>query len=219
MTTTTTSVSAAEQAAVAAPWPILGQERAVAVLQGAIARDNVAHAYLFTGPPQSGRGTLARLFAQTLTCEGGTGVALAPCGACRSCRKIERGVHPDVDVVGLASQEAASQTGARRESKNTTLSIDTVRGLQGRLSLRPMESRWKVAIVEDAETMGREAASAFLKTLEEPPPFAVLILLAPEVGAVLPTIRSRCQVVELRPVAREELARALAERRKVATGA
>ena len=216
MTTTTTSVSAAEQPTVAVPWPILGQERAVAVLQGAIARDNVAHAYLFTGPPQSGRGTLARLFAQTLTCEGGTGVALGPCGACRSCRKIERGVHPDVDVVGLASQEAAGQTGGRRESKNTTLSIDTVRGLQGRLSLRPMESRWKVAIVEDAETMGREAASAFLKTLEEPPPFAVLILLAPEVGAVLPTIRSRCQVVELRPVAREELARALAARYGVA---
>src|SRR5215208_1283136 len=114
MTTTMPGVTVAEQPAVAVPWPILGQERAVGVLQGAIARDNVAHAYLFTGPPQSGRGTLARLFAQTLTCEGAPGVALAPCGACRSCRKIERSVHPDVDVVGLASQEAAGQTGGRR---------------------------------------------------------------------------------------------------------
>ena len=196
-----------------APWPILGQERAVATLQGAIARDGVAHAYLFAGPPQSGRATLARLFAQTLTCDAvaTAGPALAPCGQCRSCRKIERGVHPDVQVVSRASQEEAGTAG-KREAKHTTLSIDTIRELTENLSLRPMESRWRVAIVADAETMQREAASAFLKTLEEPPPYAVLILLTTEVGAVLPTVRSRCQVVELRPVARDELARALTAR-------
>jgi DNA polymerase-3 subunit delta' len=195
-----------------APWPILGQERGVALLQGAIGRQGVAHAYLFAGPAHSGRSTLARLFAQTLNCEtpSAAGSApLAPCGLCRSCRKIGRGTHPDVRTVGLASQEAEGGS-RRRETKNTSLSIDTIRALASDLSLRPLEGRWRVAIVEDAETMRDEAANAFLKTLEEPPPFAVIILIVPEVGAVLPTIRSRCQVVETRPVAREPLAAALA---------
>lgn len=194
-------------------WPILGQERGVAILQGAIARGGVAHAYLFAGSAHSGRGTLARLFAQTLNCEtpAADGSApLAPCGLCRSCRKITRGTHPDVRVVGLASQEAEGPARGRRETKNTSLTIDTIRALSADLSLRPMEGRWRVAIVEDAETMQEPAANAFLKTLEEPPSFAIIILIVPEIGAVLPTIRSRCQVVETRPVARETLATALA---------
>lgn len=191
------------------PWPILGQERAVALLQGAIERDAVAHAYLFAGPPQSGRATLARLFAQALNCEGMGVPRGVPCGACRSCRKIARGTHPDVRVVGLASQEAAGAGRARRESKHTSLSIETVRDLCADLVLRPLEGAWRVAIVEDAATMQEAAANAFLKTLEEPPSFAVIILIVPEIGAVLPTIRSRCQVVETRPVPREALAAAL----------
>lgn len=199
-----------------APWPILGQERAVALLQGAIVRGGVAHAYLFAGAEQSGRATLARLFAQALNCEGGGAVSGVPCGACRSCRKIERGTHPDVRAVGLATQEAAGSGRARRESKNTSLSIETVRDLCSDLSLRPLEGAWRVAIVEDAETMQEPAANAFLKTLEEPPPYAVIVLIVPEVGAVLPTIRSRCQLVETRPVPREELATALQQHHGVA---
>lgn len=199
-----------------APWPILGQERAVALLQGAIARGTVAHAYLFAGAEQSGRATLARLFAQALNCESPGAAGGVPCGDCRSCRKIERGTHPDVRVVSLASQEAAGSGRSRRESKHTSLSIETVRDLCADLSLRPLEGRWRVAIVEDAETMQEPAANAFLKTLEEPPPYAVIILIVPEVGAVLPTIRSRCQVVETRPVPRDELALALGRRHALA---
>ncbi len=205
---TTLSPAPTANLAPAAPWPILGQERAVALLQGAMLRGAVAHAYLFAGPEQSGRATLARLFAQALNCEGGGATTGVPCGACRSCRKIVRGTHPDVRAVGLATQEAAG-SGRRRETKNTTLSIETVRDLCSDLSLRPLEGAWRVAIVEDAETMQEAAANAFLKTLEEPPSFAVIILIVPEIGAVLPTIRSRCQVVETRPVPREELATAL----------
>lgn len=184
----------------------------MALLQGAIAREGVAHAYLFAGPPHSGRGTLARLFAQALNCEtpaADGSPPLAPCGLCRACRKIARGTHPDVRVVGLASQEAEGTARGRRDAKNTSLGIDTIRALSADLSLRPLEGRWRVAIVEDAETMRDDAANAFLKTLEEPPSFAVIILVVSEVGAVLPTIRSRCQVVETRPVARETLAAAL----------
>ncbi len=196
----------------APPWPLLGQERAVAILQGALARSGVAHAYLFAGQAQSGRSTLARIFARTLNCDTprADGAApLAPCGLCRSCGKIARGTHPDVRTIGLASQEAEGKTKGRRETKNTSLGIDTIRALTTDLSLRPLEGRWRVAIVEDAETMRDEAANAFLKTLEEPPPFAVIILIVPEIGAVLPTIRSRCQAIETKPVARDTLAAAL----------
>jgi len=196
-----------------APWPILGQDRAVTLLQGAIARGTVGHAYLFAGPGQSGRATLARLFAQTLNCETprdlAAGAPVAPCGLCRACRKIARATHPDVRTVSLATQ-ALESSNAKRESKNTSLSIETVRTLASDLSLRPLEGRWRVAIVEDAETMQEPAANAFLKTLEEPPSFAVIILIVPELGATLPTIRSRCQVVEVRPVPRATLATALA---------
>ncbi|MGN6362281.1 MAG: DNA polymerase III subunit delta' [Thermomicrobiales bacterium] len=212
-----TSLYETVQAKPLAPWPLLGQERPVALLQGAIARDGVSHAYLFVGAAQSGRATLARAFAQTLNCETAPtsgGPPLAPCGLCRSCRKIERGLHPDVRVVGLATQEATSAKN-RRESKNTSLSIDTIRDLCADLSLRPLEGRWRVAIVEDAETMREDAANAFLKTLEEPPPFAVLILLMPDAGATLTTIRSRCQVIETQPVSREALAQTLTARYNV----
>jgi DNA polymerase-3 subunit delta' len=113
-----------------------------------------------------------------------------------------------VQTIGLASQEAAGNQ-RRRDAKHTTLSIDTVRALASNLSLRPMEGRWRVAIVEDAETMRDEAANSFLKTLEEPPSYAVIILLVTEAGTVLPTIRSRCQLVETRPVPRDTLAAAL----------
>jgi len=199
----------------AVPWPLLGQGRAIVALQGAIARGAVVHAYLFAGPDGSGRATLARLFAQTLNCEtpeAGVPVRLAPCGDCRSCRKIARGTHPDVQIIGLAAQEAGAGGGGRKDAKHTSLSIDTIRALAADMSLRPMEGRWRVMIVEDAETMREEAANAFLKTLEEPPPFTVLILVVPDPGATLPTIRSRCQVVELRPVPRDELAGALIAR-------
>lgn len=194
------------------PWPILGQERAVALLQGAIARGAIGHAYLFAGPSHSGRGTLARLFAQTLNCEtprADGAPPLIPCGLCRSCRKIARGTHPDVRAVSLATQAAEGSGAGKRESKNTSLSIETVRALASDLSLRPLEGHWRVAIVEDAQMMRDEAANSFLKTLEEPPSYVVIILIVPEIGAVLPTIRSRCQVIEASPVPRETLATAL----------
>ncbi len=192
-------------------WPILGQEQAVALLQGAIARTAIAHAYLFAGPAQSGRSTLAQLFAQTLNCEtpaADGGPPLAPCGLCRACRKIAKGTHPDVSVVGLASQEAAGNS-RRRDAKHTSLSIDTIRTVVADITLRPFEGHWRIFIIEDADTMRDEAANAFLKTLEEPPSYAIIILVVAEAGSVLPTIRSRCQLVETRPVPRDDLATAL----------
>lgn len=186
-------------------------------LRGAIIRDHVAHAYLFTGVPGTGRHTLATAFAQALNCERtpGGGTAGDPCLQCRSCRKIARRTHPDVRYFDLATQEA----GAPRErtgAKNTSLSIETIRAVQTGLNLRPFESQWAMSIVADAESMRGDAAAAFLKTLEEPPPFAIVILIARDAGAVLPTIRSRCQLVELHPVDRGRIEQALVARHLVA---
>jgi DNA polymerase-3 subunit delta' len=202
-----------------ARWPIAGHGAAVALLQRALATEHIAHAYLITGPEGVGRATLARLFASALVCAAGPGGAppVVPCGVCRGCRKVARGVHPDVEGLSLAAQQATSEA---RGTRNRNITIESIRGLRERLVLRPLEARWRVAIIEDAETMsgggGLPAASALLKTLEEPPPFAVLILIAPDAEAVLPTLRSRCQPLALTAVGRAEIAAHLTERLGVA---
>jgi DNA polymerase-3 subunit delta' len=202
-----------------APWPLAGHAAAVAHVRQSLAAGHIAHAYLITGPDGAGRATLARLFASALVCQAGDGEGppLAPCGVCRGCAKVARGVHPDVEGLSLESQGAASEA---RGTKNRNITIESIRGLRERLALRPLEARWRVAIIEDAETMsgggGLPAASALLKTLEEPPPYAVIILIAPDAEAVLPTLRSRCRHIPLGQVGREEIAAYLVERLGVA---
>ena len=182
----------------AAVWPIWGHQPAVAMLLQAVASDRVRHAYLFAGPEGVGKTAIALAMARALGCLAPIQPGL-PCGECRSCRKIERGVHPDVQTFGLDSQIAA---GSKTTGKNTTLTIETIRALTSTAVLRPIESRWRVIIVDDAELMQETAQEALLKTLEEPPPFAVIILLANDAEILLPTIRSRCQLVELALVPR-----------------
>ncbi|MEA2595284.1 MAG: polymerase subunit delta [Thermomicrobiales bacterium] len=159
-------------------------------------RGRVRHAYLFAGAEGIGKTTLSRAFCQALICQEPPDLGVS-CGGCLACRKIARSVHPDVQTFSLAGQ-AAGQKG----TKNISLTIETVRELCATASLRPMEGRWRVLIVEDAETLQGIAQEALLKTLEEPPAFMVMILLANDAEVLLPTIRSRCQVVELRPVHR-----------------
>jgi DNA polymerase III subunit delta' len=179
-------------------WPVWGHDAAVADFRSAIAAGRVRHAYLIAGPAGSGKRTLAMAFAQALTCLAPLAPGV-PCGVCRSCGKIARGVHPDVQRVSLDSQAATAEKANRQ---NTSLTIETVREVTGLAALRPMESAWRVTMIDDAETMQGVAQEALLKTLEEPPGYLVLILLSDDVDALLPTIRSRCQVVDLRPVAR-----------------
>jgi DNA polymerase-3 subunit delta' len=187
-------------------WPIWGHSAHAHQLAQAVEHDRVRHAYTFSGPDGVGKSTLARLFAQALNCaELKNGV---PCGECLSCRKITRGVHPDVQTYSLESQEATSE---RKGTKNTTLTIETVRELCAATALRPMEGRWRVILVEDAEAMQGIAQEALLKTLEEPPQFMVLILLADDAEVLLPTIRSRCQSIDLRPVSHADIAQGLVE--------
>jgi DNA polymerase-3 subunit delta' len=160
---------------------------------------------LFGGPDGVGKTTLALAFARALVCQSPPAAGRA-CGHCLGCRKVGRGVHPDVQTFSLATQAAASE---KSGGKNTTLTIETVREITSGTALRPTESRWRVILVEDAETLQAVAQEAFLKTLEEPPRFVVLILLCDDPELLLPTIRSRCELVELRRAPRSAVVASL----------
>lgn len=188
--------------AAASGWRVWGQDAAVETLQRA-ARTRPRHAYVLAGPEHAGKRSLALEFALALNCpEASDGV---PCRACSICRRIERGVHPDVSFFDLARQ--ASVEGGK--GKNTTLTIDTVRAIGQELALRPAETRWRVLIVDDMETMQETAQEAFLKTLEEPPAAAVVLLLTDDVENLLETVLSRCVVLAMPAVSAGVIAGAL----------
>lgn len=180
-------------------WSVVGHEWAVALLRRSLAEGRVGHAYLITGSPQIGKTTLARTFAQALTCTHPQ-VTERPCGACRACRLVSEGNHPDVRII---------------EPEGAYLKIGQIRALQHQVALSPVEGRWKVYILREMERATTEAANALLKTLEEPPSHAVLLLTAGEVEALLPTIVSRCQPIPLRPLHRQTVEKALVERWQV----
>jgi len=164
-------------------WQVIGHDRAVRLLQNSIETGRVSHAYLLSGPRHIGKSTLAKEFARALNCLE----ADAPCGRCLSCRKIEKGVHPDVQIIEL-------------EEGSKNISIDAVRGLQGAVALKPAEGRWKVYILQEAERLSEAAANSLLKTLEEPPASVIMVLTTTDANGLLPTLVSRCQQIELRPV-------------------
>lgn len=174
-------------------WQVIGHQWVVTILSNGIGEERVSHAYLFTGPPQVGKSTLALNLAQALNCED----TERPCGICTSCRKISEGVHPDVPVIDLTYQAALR---GEPLAEQRELRIDTIRRVEADISLKPFEGRRKVFIIPDAQTMNPEAANCLLKTLEEPPPHAVLVLTATDARLLLPTIVSRCQRFGLRLV-------------------
>jgi DNA polymerase-3 subunit delta' len=176
-------------------WNIYGHTWAAARLASSLAHGRVRHAYLLLGMQSVGKETLARTFAMALNCLHEDASA-RPCGECRICRQIASGSHADV----LYSQLDAG-TGA--------LKIEEIRAVAGRLALKPFDARYRVAIFPDFDHAQPRAQDALLKTLEEPPPHAVLILLAQSPEAVLPTITSRSQILPLRPVPTAEVEAAL----------
>jgi DNA polymerase-3 subunit delta' len=182
-------------------WPVYGHDWAVEHLRKGIANARVRHAYLIVGPESVGKDTLARAFAQTMNCTHADETT-RPCGECRSCKLIASGNHPD-----MLYAELDANTGA--------LKIEEVRTATQRLSLKPYEARYRIAIFRDFDHARGPAQDALLKTLEEPPPQALLILLAPSTESLLPTITSRSQVIALRPVAAEEVRDILVQHRGV----
>ena len=144
--------------------PLVGHAWAMELLLSGLATGRVSHATLIAGPPNIGKTTLARTFAQALVC---TGAASRPCRECSACRRVVSGNHPDVRIL---------------ESDNQPIKIEQVRDLQRELALAPYEGRWRVAILTAFERATPEAANALLKTLEEPPAPAILMLTATQVG-------------------------------------
>lgn len=189
-------------------WPIWGNSAAVHALRHALATGTLGHAYLITGPPGVGRKTLALALAMAVNCERITPgvtpeVETAPCGVCRSCRHVQRGIHPDVRVISLATQAAEAE---RKGTRNASITIDTIRDLKDEAYQRPNEGRKRVYLLAEAEALNDASVSALLKVLEEPPPHVLFLLVAPSVEAVLPTIRSRCQPVALHALPRTAVA-------------
>jgi len=175
------------------PFTVVGHEWAVEQLQQALDGQRVPQALLLTGPESVGKHTLARWLAAALFCET---PAEAPCGVCRSCRRILSGNHPDVLWV-------------EPEGAKAQLKIDQIRGVERFLALTPLEGTHKVAIIGEFDRANVSAANALLKTLEEPPRYAHLILLAEDAERLLPTITSRTQQITLRPLAPARIAEAL----------
>jgi len=180
---------------------IVGHDWAVNILSSAVRHERLVHAYLISGPSQVGKSTLAWTFAQALNCQAMSPVE-RPCGKCRACRLIGSQRHPDV----FAIRGELGRRGKR------TLKIRQLRELQQSLNLTPAEGRYKVALLEGFNDANANAANAFLKTLEEPPDFAVLILTAVDPALLLPTIPSRCQQITLRPVPALDIQKTLEDR-------
>jgi DNA polymerase-3 subunit delta' len=172
-------------------WPVIGQDRAVAVLQRSLEKGTLAHAYLLVGLPHVGKMTLALTLAQAVNCEA----AEPPCGQCDSCRRIAQGNHADVQVIGLSGNSSSS--GARPQAE---IGIDQVREVQHSASLPPFEGRYRVYIINGAEQLSNEAANCLLKTLEEPAAGVIFVLLTANDRLLPATVVSRCLRLELFPL-------------------
>lgn len=154
---------------------LVGQTTVIERLQRAVAGD-MTHAWLFTGPPGSGRSNAAIAFAAALQCEQ------AGCASCPSCHQVSVGSHPDVRIT---------------RTERLSLGVDEVRELVRNSALTPAGKRWQVLIIEDADRLTDQAANALLKAIEEPNPRTIWLLCAPTVEDVLPTIRSRTRLMVL----------------------
>jgi DNA polymerase-3 subunit delta' len=184
---------------------IIGHDRAKALLQAAVARDRLAHAYLFHGADRIGKRLLATRLAQALFCDGGPGSTAADgCGVCRSCRQIDAQTHPDFICIRPDPEQA-----------NPQIKIEQIREIEHQLIYRPLIGDRKICIIDEADRMTIGAANALLKTLEEPPDHSVFLLISSRHSALPATIRSRCQVLRLTPPARTQIEAAVVLRRNL----
>jgi DNA polymerase-3 subunit gamma/tau len=170
---------------------IIGQEHIVQTLKNAILSGMISHAYLFYGPRGSGKTTIARLLAKAINCENRQG--FEPCNKCSSCLDISEG-----RALDLIEIDAASHRG-----------IDEIRELRDGIRFVPTKSRYKVFIIDESHQLTKEAANALLKTLEEPPDYAIFILATTEIHKMIPTIVSRCQRFDFRRLTVPEIVRKL----------
>jgi DNA polymerase-3 subunit delta' len=174
-------------------WPIIGHEWAVELLARSIENQRLSHAYLFVGPAQVGKRTLAKAFTQAILC----GAEETPCAECRACHLVDTERHPDVYVIG---------------PDRGSIKIDMIRNMQHSVALSPVEGRHRICLISQFDRATPSAANALLKTLEEPPSTVILLLTADRVESLLPTIVSRCQVIGLRLLSLAQIVAALQSR-------
>lgn len=166
---------------------IIGQEQIVTHLQNAIDSGKIAHAYIINGERSAGKEFIANVFAMALQCEADKN---KPCGQCRSCKQSQNQNNPDIIKV--------------LHEKPNTIGVEDIRQkINNDIAIKPYSSPYKVYIVNEAEKMTVQAQNALLKTLEEPPAYAVILLLTTNLETMLPTILSRCVTLNMRPVADE----------------
>jgi DNA polymerase III subunit delta' len=158
---------------------IVGHNSNITGMRAAIKSGKPGHSHLFYGPKGVGKATFAKAFAQILLCKENSDNQTKSCGVCTSCQKMVAGQHPDYINIAILEDK-------------TRISVDQIRDLSAFLSLTPMESQWKIALIDDASQMNAQAANALLKTLEEPPDQSILIINTYRYGMLLPTIKSRC---------------------------
>ncbi|QIX28220.1 DNA polymerase III subunit delta' [Nocardioides sp. JQ2195] len=158
---------------------LVGQRPVISALSAAASGHGMSQAFLFTGPPGSGRSNAAVAFAAALQCESPTGPG---CGSCHSCHTVLAGSHADVSVI---------------RTEKLSIGVEEVRDLVRRSALAPVGQRWQILVVEDADRLTEQACNALLKAIEEPTDRTVWMLCTPTVDDVLPTIRSRCRLVTL----------------------
>ncbi len=173
-----------------------GHETQVRAIRSAMQAGRMPHAFLFVGPEGVGKRRFALTLAQALLCERNPSTQLEPCGVCPSCLQVIEGSHPDVLQV-------------EKPEDRQELPIRSIRDLCQDLGLKPMRGIRRIAIVDDADDLSDEAANAFLKTLEEPPPGSILILIGSAAELQLETILSRCRLLRFEPLSREDVAQIL----------
>lgn len=177
---------------------VIGHSEVIEHLQKGIQENKVSHAYILAGEKGAGKRLLANIFASTLQCEKGS---IQPCGTCKSCMQVEGGNQPDIIYV---THEKAS------------LGVDDIRQqVNNDVAIKPYSSVRKIYIIPDGEKMTEQAQNALLKTIEEPPEYAVFLLLTENVNTFLPTILSRCVTLQLKPVDAKLIKKFLMERMQI----
>lgn len=173
---------------------IPGQKKALSTLSAFLSSENIPHAIIFSGIPGTGKRAAATAFAMAANCSGGKPVhrpsGKAPCGDCRTCRTISNDRHPDIHHLRPSGK---------------VIKVEQIRQLRDTIAMKPFEAVTRLMIIHDAHTMNPSAANALLKSLEEPPPNTVFLLLTDQPGRILPTVVSRCQLIRFTPLSVETI--------------
>lgn len=190
---------------------IIGHERIISFLTSSVKSNRLAHAYLFIGPAQVGKKTVALEFAKALQCEKREikTESFSSCGQCQNCLLISKNQHPDVLLVEAGVKILRIESRGEHLLKSSEIKIEQSRQIQHQISLSCFLAKYKVVIIDGAEQMTSEAANCLLKTLEEPPPKSLLILISSSWQRILPTIVSRCQLIKFLPVKKDLIAKGL----------